>query len=164
MTTGTFLLPPCQPGHFVYRAYAADGCLLYVGVTSNLLGRLGDHARKRLGGSAWVWEAERIEWDMYEQRYEAERAETRLIQEFHPQYNVAANAAAPAVTCPHPTQERARQILTGMYEAMPLDKRLAKARQQVAALDAQIPEGQRRRMAESARKADEIRMRMRQAQ
>ena len=43
-------------GHFVYRLYATDGRLLYVGLSSNVLARIGRH----LSSAPWGAEIARI--------------------------------------------------------------------------------------------------------
>lgn len=93
---------------FVYRAYATDGCLLYVGMTSNVPQRIGGHWRSRSGWTPW---AVRIAWDEYDSRLIAERVERHLIQSLAPQYNVQDNRDAPDPTCPHPNAEQAREII-----------------------------------------------------
>lgn len=68
----------------LYRLFNAKTKLIYVGVTDNLKARMGHHARKQ----PWWPEVARktIEW--YPNRAEAEAAETQVIEEEHPLYNI----------------------------------------------------------------------------
>ncbi|MGI8875230.1 MAG: GIY-YIG nuclease family protein [Egibacteraceae bacterium] len=101
IASGEIAVP--RPGAaFVYRAYATDGCLLYVGVASDVLARLGEHGR---GRSLWASIAVRVTWDEYVNRGEAEEAEARLIRDLNPQYNLSHNWHAPDPACFHPTRD-----------------------------------------------------------
>jgi predicted GIY-YIG superfamily endonuclease len=68
---------------YVYRAYDRDDELLYVGVTDDLFSRMHQHKLS----AAWWTQAERIVWEQYENRIEAERAERYSIMELLPQHN-----------------------------------------------------------------------------
>lgn len=70
--------------HGVYRAYKG-GELLYVGVSSSILSRLGSHA---LNASWWV-DVDRVEVHDHPSRYQAGTCETRTIREERPKYNGA---------------------------------------------------------------------------
>jgi len=83
---------PLEPG--VYRIYAADGALVYVGKAKSLRRRLSQyrnarrckaHAKMR----AILADGERIELDTCESHLEACLLETRLIQQHRPRWNVA---------------------------------------------------------------------------
>jgi predicted GIY-YIG superfamily endonuclease len=88
ITSGEF--PIIKTGHsFVYQVWAADGDLLYVGVTDSIVGRMAGHERN---GSAWLSEVAAITWETYVQRDDAERVERHLIRTLQPKYNRAENA------------------------------------------------------------------------
>lgn len=74
---------------YVYQAWDADGDLLYVGVTDNVIMRLAGHQR---GNSEWLQYAVRVTWDEYASRAMAEHIEGRLIGQLQPRFNVAMNA------------------------------------------------------------------------
>lgn len=71
----------------VYRFYAADDELLYVGQSARLPRRLSQHRREK----DWWREVVRIELDRCESKAEALRLERDLIERRHPPYNVALN-------------------------------------------------------------------------
>ena len=74
----------CGNEHAVYRAWASDGTLLYVGATSNIGQRVNDHhARRR----PWCAEGVRFMVLTYATRDEAFTEETRAIREEHPLWN-----------------------------------------------------------------------------
>jgi predicted GIY-YIG superfamily endonuclease len=73
---------------YVYRAWDADGDLLYVGVTDNVHQRLAGHQR---GRSEWLRHAVRVTWAQYVQRADAELVEAHLIRSLQPKYNRAEN-------------------------------------------------------------------------
>lgn len=74
----------CGTEHVVYRAWASDGTLLYVGATSNIGQRIGDHnARRR----PWIAPGVRIMALTYPTREEAFTEEARAIREEHPLWN-----------------------------------------------------------------------------
>lgn len=70
---------------YVYLAYAASDDLLYVGVTGDLVARLGKHRRDE---SAWLTYVETLRWEAYSSRAKAEQVETHYIRTLHPRYNV----------------------------------------------------------------------------
>lgn len=67
----------------MYRAYAEDGGLLYVGVTGDIEERLRGHAQS----SDWFPLAKRIETEAYETRRLALDAEYRAIVDEGPLHN-----------------------------------------------------------------------------
>jgi predicted GIY-YIG superfamily endonuclease len=73
---------------FVYEAVAADGEVLYVGVTDQIFRRLGEHLHR---DAPWVWEAVTLRWSEYHSREVAETAERRRIVALMPRYNVTHN-------------------------------------------------------------------------
>lgn len=77
---------PLDDQTYVYRAYCRCGEILYVGVTVSLFKRLYEH---RVAGAKWVRRMDRLEWDLFATRHQAERVETALIQELDPPYNIA---------------------------------------------------------------------------
>lgn len=81
----------------VYRCYADDGQLLYVGETGELGTRLASHAQK-----LWFTQVRGITLEWYIDELDALNAERRAIHVEHPKYNVihrnstALQAPAPA--------------------------------------------------------------------
>lgn len=73
---------PCT----LYRAYDADGQLLYVGITETGTSRMDSH---RLA-SEWWPQVARIELDHYPDRACARSVEAAVIDFWHPPYNAAA--------------------------------------------------------------------------
>ncbi len=69
----------------VYRFYAADDRLLYVGITDDLLRRWAEHQKS----SDWFPLAVRAEWTWYDSREEAAMAETLEIRRDLPEWNHA---------------------------------------------------------------------------
>lgn len=76
-----------SPGAYVYRVYALDDELLYVGVTGEVAHRMKQHRRS----SDWFRFAHRVEWEEWPDRYAALAAESYQIGELRPTYNVAMN-------------------------------------------------------------------------
>ena len=68
----------------LYRLYGRDGVLLYVGVTDDLGRRFADHSRDK---SWWRHVAGKMVW-FYDDRGEAEEAETAAISGEDPVHNV----------------------------------------------------------------------------
>lgn len=66
------MLDALLPGHYVYRCYDAAGQLLYVGQSTNVLRRLGQHMTK-----LWWPEVERIEVTSHTSAHAANVAERR---------------------------------------------------------------------------------------
>lgn len=69
----------------LYRAFDVDGALLYVGMSTNALGRVYQHQLDK----PWWSEVVRIELAHYVTREAAAEAEGRAIAEDGPKYNVA---------------------------------------------------------------------------
>jgi predicted GIY-YIG superfamily endonuclease len=67
----------------VYRAYAEDGRLLYVGVSEQLPNRLQAHRSK-----PWWSEVVRVTAKFYRNRMDAYRAETEAVEAERPLYNI----------------------------------------------------------------------------
>jgi predicted GIY-YIG superfamily endonuclease len=67
----------------VYRCYADDGQLLYVGETGDLGTRLASHAQK-----LWFTQVRGITLEWYADELDALNAERRAIHVEHPKYNV----------------------------------------------------------------------------
>lgn len=57
---------------YVYRAFNANGDLLYVGMTRCVISRLASHVRD---GSPWIPEVADVHWELYSSRAEAARVE-----------------------------------------------------------------------------------------
>jgi len=70
---------PC----FLYRHFAADGTLLYVGISLNSVVRLSQHK----DASPWFAEIARIEIENFESRPVALAAERAAVQAENPKYN-----------------------------------------------------------------------------
>jgi len=70
---------------YVYRAYCKCGDVLYVGMTNDLFTRLAKHRREL---APWLSKVDRIEWDLYRHRAEAEVVERHTIREQAPLHNV----------------------------------------------------------------------------
>lgn len=69
--------------HCVYILTKRDHVVIYVGVTSNLFGRLGMHFLK-----SWWGEVASVQVESFQTRAEAEAREAHLIQMISPLYNV----------------------------------------------------------------------------
>lgn len=69
----------------LYRFYAGDDTLLYVGVTSQGTSRFRSHADRKDG---WFRSAVRCELEHFDTRLEAEAAERRQIKTLHPVHNI----------------------------------------------------------------------------
>jgi predicted GIY-YIG superfamily endonuclease len=72
----------------LYRCYAEDGSLLYVGVTDDLRGRLGGHERQK----PWWPEVARKTVAWYDSRLDGEQAEAAAINDEHPVHNVRSHS------------------------------------------------------------------------
>jgi predicted GIY-YIG superfamily endonuclease len=75
----------------VYRYFAGDGTLLYVGVTSQWSVRHRHHRAQ----ASWYAEGVRYELEHYEDRGEAARREAEIINAENPQHNRRRIATAP---------------------------------------------------------------------
>lgn len=67
----------------LYRHFAADGTLLYVGISLSPIDRLSQH----MEGSRWAEQIARIEIEWHDDRADAERAERAAIMEDRPRHN-----------------------------------------------------------------------------
>lgn len=72
---------------WVYVAYAVDGKVVYVGISSQPKYRIKEHRRN----SKWFKFADRFELIKCENRFEAERKEGELIALHTPQHNLQKN-------------------------------------------------------------------------
>lgn len=75
---------PCS----VYRIYAADGTLIYVGVTDRGQRRQVEH----INSKQWAREMAETHWEHYESREKALSRERELIITQHPKYNLIHHA------------------------------------------------------------------------
>ena len=67
----------------LYRHYDANGTLLYVGITDDLLARSQAHSR-----TSWWWPlVARVEYRVFPDRAAASRAEVHAIEREHPLHN-----------------------------------------------------------------------------
>jgi predicted GIY-YIG superfamily endonuclease len=76
----------------VYRCYADDGQLLYIGYTGDLGTRLAAHAQK-----LWFTQVRGITLEWYADELDARNAERRAIHVEHPKYNVVHRNSSSAV-------------------------------------------------------------------
>lgn len=74
--------------HYVYRAYDADGVLLYVGCTAYYRTRLEQHA----SSSAWWLYSTDVTWRGYPTRSAARAGEAAAIRSEHPVFNIRGRA------------------------------------------------------------------------
>jgi len=96
---------------YLYRHFAADGSLLYVGISAAPGKRTSDHARH----SGWFEETCRINVERFDSREAALSAEAAAIKAESPRWNVIHNArSVPAAP------ELARQSLTRQVAFRPL--------------------------------------------
>ncbi len=70
-------------GTTVYRAYDAEGRLLYVGISDTFYARMGQHQ----ASSPWWKHAVRLETEQFATRSKAMVEEARLIRTLAPAYN-----------------------------------------------------------------------------
>lgn len=75
---------PAEPGHTVYLARDVHGEVLYVGVTSNLYRRLGQHSQR----APWWSLAHSFSLHGAKSRQAADRIEAQLIATLQPPHNV----------------------------------------------------------------------------
>lgn len=68
---------------YIYRAYDAEGRLLYIGMTNDLVQRIGQHQ-----SSHWIWDVASITAETYPTRAEASTAECAAIRSEVPRWNV----------------------------------------------------------------------------
>lgn len=86
MSDGEWRIPEAEC--FVYRIYNRRGGLVYVGITNDLMTRIGDH-RKR---SLWWPVGATVRWSEHDSRAAARREEVRLIRRHRPPNNIESNA------------------------------------------------------------------------
>ncbi len=86
--------------HDVYRHFADDGALLYVGVSLSAVMRLYDHRQ-----SKWWGKIAKVTIEKYQTREEAFRAEKRAIIDEAPQYNLDRNPKADFLCSKHLTPD-----------------------------------------------------------
>ena len=67
----------------LYRHFSADGDLLYVGISLNVLSRLEAHRN----GAIWFYDIARIEVEWFPSRIKAEYAEHEAIKADRPLFN-----------------------------------------------------------------------------
>jgi excinuclease UvrABC nuclease subunit len=96
--------------HALYRFFGIDGSLLYVGITSMLLTRLGRHGEDK----PWWTAVARVDVQHFGSRREALQAEEEAIKAEHPRYNVQHNGEAGAdreqpVSTQRPTPKQVRE-------------------------------------------------------
>lgn len=72
---------------FLYKATAATGELLYVGITSQTNVRMAAHSKN----SAWYALVENVEYFEFPSRDEALEAESNAIKDLRPRFNVTGN-------------------------------------------------------------------------
>lgn len=70
-----------------YIAFADDGSVLYVGISSQPNCRIKDHQRK----ASWRDRIDRWEFTRYNNRFEAMAAEKAAIKSLQPEYNLQHN-------------------------------------------------------------------------
>jgi hypothetical protein len=85
----------------LYRFYAKDGQLLYVGVTMNPPDRFKDHRHQK----EWWPMVSGITMETYDSRAAVLDAERRAIKIEHPKYNVQHNGRKPAATSEPTTRQ-----------------------------------------------------------
>lgn len=86
----TYYSDYCDKPSCVYRLYGEDGALLYVGMTTNPLGRIPQHKRKPWGPQI---ASQTVEW--HPNREAAKAAERSAIHHENPAYNLV----RPAMEC-----------------------------------------------------------------
>lgn len=84
LASGTFEVVRASDASYVYRAYCGHDDLLYVGISDEVFGRIGQHRAKL---AEWEVYAARIDWAMYRNREEASRVERHLIGTLQPRFN-----------------------------------------------------------------------------
>ncbi len=80
----------CQKPTAMYRHFAADGALLYIGISHSPTQRSGQHKQK----AAWYYEVTSTSVQWFASRREAEAAEKAAIIAERPPHNVVWNRAA----------------------------------------------------------------------
>lgn len=69
----------------LYKAYDADGALIYVGISGDWAKRLCQHR----GASPWYYDIARLEVEWFSDRWQALAREKALIAEHEPKWNWA---------------------------------------------------------------------------
>jgi predicted GIY-YIG superfamily endonuclease len=108
----------------LYRFFATDGTLLYVGITADLVRRWQTHSTE----SGW-WHLQArhsVEW--YPTRHEAEAAERKAIRAEHPVWNVKHTGAAGQYKPHRGLAPREKADPHGMRAEHLIDHRAAAAR------------------------------------
>lgn len=86
--SGQLVVPSKSPCvYYLYAGGTPKSTLLYIGQTSNLVGRLADHERSR----SWWPEVRLVRWVTYRTQAFAVAAEKREIQNLGPLYNATYN-------------------------------------------------------------------------
>jgi hypothetical protein len=73
-----------EPAHYLYRAFSAEDVLLYVGITSNVRLRVGQHAASKL----WWPEVSEVRVEPFPDKATARAAERAAITADQPRYNL----------------------------------------------------------------------------
>ncbi len=90
--------PAPEPSQWLYRLFAHDGTLLYVGITRCVEERFAEHRKKR----PWWPEVARHTVQTYASREDVELAERHAIYREKPLYNVVHNATGRRLYGPEP--------------------------------------------------------------
>jgi predicted GIY-YIG superfamily endonuclease len=101
----------------VYRCYADDGQLLYVGETGELGTRFASHAQK-----LWFTQVRGITLEWYADELDALNAERRAIHVEHPKYNVVHRGPG-TLAPPSPRPAVQRRAGRGRAPSLPLEER-----------------------------------------
>lgn len=72
----------------LYRLYNADDCLLYVGVSTNLVERLRSHAHRPPAGKPWFGDVAYCSLENFREEWQALEAERAAIRSERPLYNI----------------------------------------------------------------------------
>ncbi len=99
-----------SPLHTLYRFYASNGALLYVGITNNPGRRFSKHRDDK----DWWLDVARIDMEQYPSREALNAAEQRAIQNERPLHNIKHNLQAMAAAVP------CRGLLIGEVYALAL--------------------------------------------
>lgn len=95
-------------GVSLYRHFAGDGQLLYVGVSLNAIRRLVEHRE----ASGWFGGVRRVEIEVFASREEVLRAERAAIKRERPQYNVQHRESDP------PPKKKRQVLQAEVYEGL----------------------------------------------
>lgn len=87
--------------HVLYRFYAADGALLYVGITADPVSRWRSHR----GEKPWWHEVTNITLEVHPDRETVLTAETAAIQNESPRYNIVHNRGGVRMPVEPPTPD-----------------------------------------------------------